>query len=134
MADPYVYVAIVSALALLAYYFTLLMAGLARGRFKIAPPAHTGPEEYERFVRAHHNTLEHLVLFLPGMWLFAYVVSPVWAAGIGLIWPPMRVLYALGYHKAAEKRLLPLYISMPPIYIFVLGSLIGGLMTAFGGE
>jgi glutathione S-transferase len=134
MTDPYTYVVIVSALALLAYYFTLLKAGLARGRFKIVPPSHSGPEEYERYVRAHHNTLEHLVLFLPGMWLFAYVVSPIWAAAIGAIWPPMRVLYALGYHKAAEKRLIPLYISMPPIYIFVLGSLIGGIMRLVGGE
>ena len=113
MVDPYVYVVIVSALALLAYYFTLLMAGLARGRFKIPVPSHSGPEEYERYVRAHQNTLEHLVLFLPGMWLFAYVVSPYWAAGIGAIWPFMRVLYARGYHRAAEKRLIPLYISTP---------------------
>ncbi len=128
MTDPYIYVAIVSALALLVYYFTLLTAGLARGRFKIAVPSHSGPPEYERYVRAHHNTLEHLVLFLPGLWLFAYVVSPGWAAGIGAIWPFARLLYALGYHKAAEKRLLPLYISMPPIYVFVLGSLIGGIV------
>ncbi len=128
MTDPYVYVVIVSALALLVYYFTLLTAGLARGRFKIVVPSHSGPPEYERYVRAHQNTLEHLVLFLPGLWLFAYVVSPLWAAGIGIIWPFMRLLYALGYHKAVEKRLLPLYISMPPIYIFVLGSLIGGIV------
>jgi glutathione S-transferase len=133
MSGPFVYVVIVSALALLAYYFTLLMAGLARGRFKIVPPSHSGPEEYERYVRAHQNTLEHLVLFLPGMWLFAFAVSPIWAAAIGSIWPPMRVLYALGYHKAAEKRLIPLYISMPPIYIFVLGSLIGGIVKLVGG-
>jgi glutathione S-transferase len=133
MSGPFVYVVIVSALALLAYYFTLLMAGLARGRFQIVPPSHSGPEEYERYVRAHQNTLEHLVLFLPGLWLFALAVSPVWAAAIGSIWPPMRVLYALGYHKAAEKRLIPLYISMPPIYIFVLGSLIGGIVKLLGG-
>jgi glutathione S-transferase len=133
MNGPFVYVVIVSALALLAYYFTLLIAGLARGRFKIAPPAHTGPEEYERYVRAHQNTLEHLVLFLPAMWLFAMTVSPFWAAALGIIWPPMRVLYALGYHKAAEKRLIPLYLSMPPIYIFVLGSLAGGIMKVLGG-
>ena len=31
MSGPFVYVVIVSALALLAYYFTLLKAGLARG-------------------------------------------------------------------------------------------------------
>jgi len=127
--DPYIYVTFVSALALLAYYFTLLMAGLARGRFKIAVPSHSGPPEYERYVRAHQNTLEHLVLFLPGLWLFAYVVSPYWAAGIGLVWPFLRVGYALGYHKAPEKRLRWLYLSMPPIYIFVLGSLIGSIVA-----
>lgn len=131
--DPFLYVAIVSALALLAYYFTLLKAGLARVKFKVPAPSHDGPEEYVRHVRAHHNTLEHLVLFLPGLWLFAYTVSPIWAAAIGMIWPPMRVLYAIGYHKAAEKRLIPLYISMPVIYIFVLGSLIGGIMKLAGG-
>ncbi|UYV16911.1 MAPEG family protein [Porphyrobacter sp. ULC335] len=133
MQDPYIYVAIVSALALLAYYFTLLMAGIARVKFKVPAPSHEGPEEYVRHVRAHLNTLEHLVLFLPGLWLFAYVVSPIWAAGIGAIWPPMRVLYAIGYHKAADKRRLPLYISMPPIYIFVLGSLIGGIVKLVEG-
>lgn len=131
--DPYYYVVIVSALALLAYYFTLLMAGLARGRFKIEVPSHSGPPEYERYVRAHHNTLEHLVLFLPGLWLFAYVVSPIWAAAIGLIWPFMRVGYAVGYHKSPEKRLRWLYVSMPPIYIFVLGSLIGGIVHLIRG-
>jgi glutathione S-transferase len=131
--DPFLYVAIVSALALLAYYFTLLKAGLARVKFKVPAPSHDGPEEYVRHVRAHHNTLEHLVLFLPGMWLFAFTVSPIWAAAIGIIWPPMRVLYAIGYHKAAEKRLIPLYISMPVIYIFVLGSLIGGIVQVAGG-
>lgn len=131
--DPYLYVVVVSALALLAYYFTLLMAGLARGRFRIPVPSHSGPPEYERYVRAHQNTLEHLVLFLPGMWLFAYAVSPLWAAGIGAIWPFMRVGYALGYHRAPEKRLIPLYLSMPPIYIFVLGSLIAGVAGLFDG-
>jgi glutathione S-transferase len=133
MQDPYIFVVIVSSLALLAYYFTLLKAGLARVKFKVPAPLHDGPEEYVRYVRAHHNTLEHLVLFLPGMWLFAYAVSPLWAAAIGAVWPPMRVLYALGYHRAAEKRLIPLYISMPPIYIFVLGSLVSGIVKLVQG-
>ncbi|MEP2987984.1 MAG: MAPEG family protein [Parasphingorhabdus sp.] len=131
--DPFIYVAAVSALALLAYYFTLLRAGLARGKFNVEAPSHSGPPEYERHVRAHHNTLEHLVLFLPGMWLFAYVVSPIWAAGIGLIWPIMRIGYALGYYKASENRLHWIYFSMPPIYIFVLGSLICAIVQIVRG-
>lgn len=125
--EYYIYPGIVSCLALLVYYYTLFRAGMARGRFNVPAPSHDGPEEYVRHVRAHQNTLEHLVLFLPGLWLFAVAVSPLWAAGLGLLWPIGRLWYALGYYQAAEKRSLGLYMSMPPIYIFVLGSLIGFL-------
>ena len=122
------YPGIVSGYALLVYYFTLYMAGRARGKFDVPAPSHEGPEEYMRYVRAHVNTLEHLVLFLPGLWLFAIAVDPLWAAGIGMFWPIGRMLYALGYYRASEKRIVGLLISMPPIYIFVLGSIIGFAM------
>lgn len=127
LPPAYLWVTLVSGLALLTYYFTLLIAGVARVRFKVPAPSHEGPEDYVRRVRAHQNTLEHLALFLPGMWLFALVVSPVWAAALGAIWPPARLAYAIGYHRAAEKRRIGIYLSMPPIYIFVLGTIIGSI-------
>ena len=126
----YVYPGILSSVALLVYYFTLFKSGMARGRFKVAAPSHDGPEEYVRHVRAHQNTVEHLAMFLPGLWLFAVAVDPIWAAAIGAIWPVGRLMYALGYYKAPEKRSIGLYISMPPIYIFILGSLIGFVVKA----
>ena len=126
----YVYPGILSSVALLVYYFTLFKSGMARGRFEVAAPSHDGPEEYVRHVRAHQNTVAHLVMFLPGLWLFALAVDPIWAAGIGAIWPVGRLMYALGYYKAPEKRSIGLYISMPPIYIFILGSLIGFVLKA----
>ena len=64
------------------------------------------------------------------MWLFAVAVDPLWAAGIGLLWPIGRLGYALGYYKASEKRTIGLLVSMPPIYIFVVGSLIGFVVKA----
>ncbi|MDE0272566.1 MAG: MAPEG family protein [Gammaproteobacteria bacterium] len=126
----YVYPGILSSVALLVYYFTLFKSGMARGRFEVPAPSHDGPEEYVRHVRAHQNTVEHLVMFLPGLWLFSVGVDPIWAAGIGAIWPVGRLMYALGYYKAPEKRSIGLYISMPPIYIFILGSLIGFVLKA----
>ena len=126
----YVYPGILSSVALLVYYFTLFKSGMARGRFKVPAPSHDGPEEYVRHVRAHQNTVEHLVMFLPSLWLFAVAVDPIWAAGIGAIWPVGRLMYALGYYRAPEKRSIGLYISMPPIYIFILGSLIGFVVKA----
>ena len=123
--DNFAYVGAVSALGLLVYYITLLRAGIARGRFKVEPPSHSGPEAYERYVRAHQNTLEHLALFLPGMWLFAVAVEPRWAAALGLVWVAARLWYAFGYTVAAGRRIPGLLLSMPPIYVFVLGSLVG---------
>lgn len=123
--EAYVYPGILSSIALLVYYFTLFKAGTARLRFNVPAPSHDGPEEYVRYVRTHQNTLEHLVLFLPGLWLFSFAVSPIWATGIGVLWPIGRIWYALGYYRAVDDRRLGLYLSMPPIYIFVLGSLIG---------
>ena len=120
--NDFVYPGILSSIALLVYYFTLLRAGMARGKFDIKAPSHDGPEEYVRHVRVHHNTLEHLILFLPGLWLFSYAVDPVWATIIGILWPIGRIRYALSYYKDAEKRGPGLYLSMPPIYIYVLGS------------
>jgi len=125
-----VYPGIVSCLALLVYYYTLFEAGMARGRFEVAAPSHEGPEAYQCYVRAHQNTLEHLVLFLPGLWLFAVAVDPLWAAAIGCIWPVGRLMYARGYYQSPDQRRLGLYISMPPIYILVLGALVGFIASA----
>ena len=125
--NDFVYPGILSSIALLVYYFTLLRAGMARGKFDIKAPSHDGPEEYVRHVRVHHNTLEHLILFLPGLWLFSYAVDPVWATIIGILWPIGRIRYALSYYNDAEKRGPGLYLSMPPIYIYVLGSFIAFL-------
>jgi glutathione S-transferase len=132
LPPEYWWVTLVSGLALLVYYFTLLVAGLARVRFKVPAPSHEGPEDYVRRVRAHQNTLEHLVLFLPGMWLFAVTVSPVWAAAIGAFWPPARLAYAMGYHRAAESRRIGIYASMPPVYIFVIGTIIASIVRLLG--
>jgi len=125
--NDFVYPGILSSIALLVYYFTLLRAGMARVKFDIRAPSHDGPEEYVRHVRVHHNTLEHLILFLPGLWLFSFAVDPVWATIIGILWPIGRIRYALSYYKDAEKRGPGLYLSMPPIYIYVLGSFIAFL-------
>ena len=125
--NDFVYPGILSSIALLVYYFTLLRAGMARGKFDIKAPSHDGPEEYVRHVRVHHNTLEHLILFLPGLWLFSFAVDPVWATIIGILRPIGRIRYALSYYKDAEKRGPGLYLSMPPIYIYVLGSFIAFL-------
>jgi glutathione S-transferase len=98
-------VALVTLLALMLFMWMAIRVGSARARFGVAAPATTGHPDFERHFRVQANTLEGLMVFLPSLWLFAvFSGSDRIAAGLGLVWVVGRVLYMLGYAKAAESR------------------------------
>ena len=98
-------VALVTLLALVLYMWMGLRVGSARARCGVAAPATTGNPEFERHFRIQANTLEGLIVFLPALWLFTlFVGNDYVAAGLGLVWLIGRVIYMLGYAKAAESR------------------------------
>src|SRR4029453_15860904 len=99
--------ALTTLVALLLYFATIANVGLARIRYKIVAPAVTGTVEFERVFRVQMNTLEQLVLFLPALWLFALLLSPIWASVLGTVWIIGRAIYAMGYSRAAEKTDVP---------------------------
>ena len=96
--------ALTTLAALLFYVVASINVGRARGRFKVDAPAVTGHPDFERAYRVQMNTLEQLIAFLPALWLFAFYVSPTWASTLGTAWIAGRVIYAMGYYRAAEKR------------------------------
>ena len=102
--QSHAYVAIVTLLALLLYFWMGLQVGRQRGKCGIAAPAMTGDPVLERCIRAHYNTLEWLPIFLPSLWLFAIYWSSTVAAALGAVWIVGRIIYFLGYKAAAEKR------------------------------
>jgi hypothetical protein len=57
---------LVIGLALLEFFLFGLAVARARHRYQVRPPATTGHEVFERTFRAQMNTLEQLVIFLPG--------------------------------------------------------------------
>jgi glutathione S-transferase len=67
-------VVIVIMLALVEYIVLGARVGFARGRTGLEAPAVTGNEEFERHFRVHYNTIEQLILFIPGIWFFAEYV------------------------------------------------------------
>jgi glutathione S-transferase len=95
---------LVTVLALLLYFGLTIGVGIARVKYKIAAPAITGDENFERIFRTHQNTLEQLAIFLPSLWLFSVFNNPVWGAAFGGVWVLARIVYAWGYYAAAEKR------------------------------
>ena len=100
----YRWVALVSLLALLTYFWMSTRVPAARAKCGISAPAMTGDPLLERTIRAHYNTLEWLPIFLVSLWLFAIYVSELWAAVLGAVWIVGRIAYALGYYRDARQR------------------------------
>ncbi|MBD2189679.1 MAPEG family protein [Pseudanabaena mucicola] len=99
-----VFPAIVTIGALLVYFGLGIGVGVARFKYKIMPPQTTGNEDFERVYRAHQNTLEQIVIFLPCLWLFSIFVNPNIGAILGAVWIVGRIAYAWGYYIEASKR------------------------------
>jgi glutathione S-transferase len=122
------WVMLVTVLALLVFFVVTINIGRSRVKFGIKPPQMTGDPEFERTIRVQQNMLEQMVMFLPAMWIFALVVSPVYAAGLGAVWVIGRIIYAWGYYQAAEKRGPGFGISSLATIVLLLGSLIGTVL------
>jgi glutathione S-transferase len=119
------YVDIVTALAVLQFIVFGFRVGAARGRYGVKAPAITGHEVFERLFRVQQNTLEQLIAFLPGLYLFARYWNPLVAAALGVIYLIGRELYAFTYVKDPSKREVGYGMTFLPMVILVVGGLIG---------
>lgn len=126
------YVDIVTALALLQYLVFGFRVGRARGRYGVKAPAVTGNETFERYFRVHQNTLETLIVLLPGLYLFSHYFNPLVSAGLGLVYLIGRELFAYSYVRDPAKREIGYGLTFLPCVILVLGGLIGALRQLFG--
>jgi uncharacterized membrane protein YecN with MAPEG domain len=125
------YVQIVTALAVLQFVVFGFRVGAARERYGVKAPAITGNETFERLFRIQLNTLEQLIVFLPGLYLFARYFSPYVAAALGVVYLLGRELYAFTYVRDPSKRSVGFGMTFLPIVILVLGGLIGAVRALF---
>lgn len=123
--------ALATVAALCVYFFCIIKVGQARAKHGVKPPSIEGPEEFQRVYRVHQNMVEQLVLHLPALWIFAFAWGDFWAGVLGFIFAIGRVLYALGYYQAAEKRARGFGLASLATIILTLGALIGALMALF---
>lgn len=121
-------VAIVTALAALQVFWFAYLVGVERTKHSIPPPAMTGHPDFERMFRIHQNTVEQLVIFLPGLWLFGWYVHPLIGAGIGLVFIAGRFIYRASYMKDPASRLPGFGISALATVSLVLGGLVGAVI------
>jgi glutathione S-transferase len=68
------------------------------------------------------------MVFLPSLWLFAvFTGSDYIAAGLGVVWIVGRVIYMIGYAKAAERRSAGFGIQALAMFALLFGAL-GGVV------
>ncbi|HWK73272.1 MAG TPA: MAPEG family protein [Povalibacter sp.] len=127
------YVAIVTVLALLEFWWFGMLVGRARAKYGIAAPAMSGNELFERQFRIHMNTLEQLIVFLPALWLFAHYLNPVWAATLGAVFIVGRAVYATSYVRDPKSRSLGFGLSALPTLLLLIGVLWGAIRAIVAG-
>lgn len=121
--------ALATVAALFVYFYCMIRVGGARAKYGVKPPSVDGPEEFQRINRVHQNMVEQLVMHLPALWLFAAVWGDLWAGILGLVFAVGRIVYALGYYKAAEKRSMGFAVSSLTTIVLILGAFVGIIMT-----
>jgi uncharacterized membrane protein YecN with MAPEG domain len=126
------YVDIVTALALLQFVVFGIKVAKARGKYGVKAPAVTGNEVFERHFRVQQNTLELLIVFVPGLFLFSRHFNPLWAAVLGVVYLIGREIYAASYVKNPAARGAGYGISALPTVVLVIGGLVGAILRLLG--
>jgi len=121
------YVDIVTALALIQFVVFGFKVGSARTKYGVKAPATTGNEIFERLFRVQQNTLEALIVLIPGLYLFSRYFNPLWAAGLGVVYLVGREVYAATYVRDPAKRGPGYGLTFLPMVILILGAVVGAV-------
>lgn len=119
-------------LVLLQYVHFSVLVAQARVTYAVKAPATSGHEVFERYYRVQMNTLELLILLLPGMWLASKYVLPYWVAGLCAVYLLGRLVYLRAYVADPSKRSLGFLLSFAPIIVLLLIGLYGSGRNVLG--
>ncbi|HEY1215446.1 MAG TPA: MAPEG family protein [Bryobacteraceae bacterium] len=124
------YVHIVIGVALIEFLAFGLAVARARARYKVAAPAVTGNEIFERYLRVQMHTLEQLIVLIPSILLFGQFMSPYIAAGLGVIFLIGRLVYFFTYVRDPKSRELGFILTIGPNAILLGGAIVGAVRAA----
>ncbi len=119
-----IWIHLVILFAIVQLFVFIIMVGKARSTFKVAAPAITGHDGFERYYRVQMNTIEMLVMFIPSILLAATYWSPYLMATLGVVYLIGRVLYFRAY-VTSEQRTIPFLMGLIPILIFLILGILG---------
>lgn len=124
-------IAIVTVLALAQFIYFSVQVGSMRGKHGVKAPAITGHPDFERMFRIQQNTMEQLVAFIPALWMFGWLVNPLWGAGLGVVFIVGRFIYRSAYLKDPASRSNGFTITFLPTAVMLVWVLIDASLTYF---
>ena len=125
------FAALTIIIALIQYVYFSVRVGSARPKYDVVAPKTEGNETWERLFRVQMNTLEQLIVFVPGMMLFASYASAKWAWIPGALFIIGRQLYAMEYVKEPKTRVTGMALTLFANAALLGGGLIGVVMELF---
>ncbi len=127
-----VYATIIVLLAIVQFQYFGVAVGRARGRHEVKAPAVHGDEQFERFHRAHQNTLEQLIAFIPAIYACAYFSYEWLAIAGGLGYVIGRFIYFRSYIADPETRGPGMIVTMLSTIVMLVAGLLGAVRQAIG--
>jgi glutathione S-transferase len=124
-------IAIVTGLALLQVFVFAFQVGKKREEHGINAPATSGHPDFERMFRVHQNSIEQIVIFVPGLWMFGFYVNAQIGAGIGLLFVIARQIYRNAYLGDPKNRGKGFGFGALCMVVLLLGGMIGAGMSFF---
>lgn len=116
-------------IALLQYIAFTAITGFSRVKYNVPAPKTVGDETWERLYRIQQNTLEQLIIFIPAVLAFSWLVSHQWVALPGAIFILGRQLYFHTYKADPEKRAIGVALSLLSNFTLVAVSLVTVLIA-----
>lgn len=115
--------ALVVVIAVAVIFWTGILVARARARCDVPAPRMDGPEPFMLAMRVQANTVEQAVLYFPLLFVFAGLAGDGQAAAVGIVWPIGRIIYAIGYTTAANKRSIGFLVTFLSTVVMLVGSL-----------
>jgi glutathione S-transferase len=96
-----------------------------RDRYGVPAPATSGHPDWERLNRAHQNSLEQLVLFIPLFLGYCFNTGLQTGIVLGLVYLLARIVYAVGYVRSSERRAAGAFLTFAVQVWLAVGAVIG---------
>ena len=121
------YITVIVMLALVEYLYFGVAVGRARGRHSVDAPAVSGDENFERFFRAHQNTLEQLVVFVPAIYAAGFYANELYAVALGVVFLIARAHYFRSYIANPAARGLGMIATMLASVGLIAAAMVGAM-------